>query len=761
VAEVASAFISLKASARGFGNDIESQIGGDVDRVGRSSGRRMGLGLGAGMAGMGRSIFGPLAAMAGAMVVGDFLKDAVGEARESQKVGALTEQVIKTTGSAAKITAGQVGDLATSISNKTGIDDEAIQSASNLLLTFTGVRNEVGKGNDIFSQATAISADMGAVMGTDAKSSAIQLGKALNDPIKGVGALSRVGVSFTAQQKAQIKTMVKSGDTLGAQKIILAELGKEFGGAAAASATAGEKFSTTFGNFKESIGTALLPILDVILGKAGEFFGFLTTNVGPAVGKLGDAFKFLFEDGADGAQSFGEIVDNIFGNSGKLVGPMRIVGQVIKDVINGFKAMFLAFQDGDVTSDGIVGMFEQIGVFARDAVAFITGTVVPAVQGLFASFQSNGGPSAITASFGGLVTFFRGQVVPAVMAIVTAIRGFIAVALPIVVAFVTGMMARIRPMIPTIRAIFAQIGQVIVSVMGLIQAVIQRVTTVIAFVWKRWGGDIMNFIAGVWSKILVVIGAALRVIQAVIKTVTSVIKGDWAGAWAGVKTILSSAWDLIKSIVSAALTVIKGVMSGAWTVMKLALSTAWSGMKSVISSAWDGIKTAVSTKAGELVSFVGSIPGRILSAIGNLGSLLSGVGSSIIQGLISGITSKFEEVKATLSGLTDLLPDWKGPMSLDRKILRPSGQAVVGGFVLGLEDQYGSVERSLSRLTGSLVPRVGSLDFASSAERAGAVGGAGSGATSADIQALGDRIGAELDRQARTIQTMQRQMAGA
>jgi len=37
---------------------------------------------------------------------------------------------------------------------------------------------------------------------------------------------------------------------------------------------------------------------------------------------------------------------------------------------------------------------------------------------------------------------------------------------------------------------------------------------------------------------------------------------------------------------------------------------------------------------------------------------------------------------------------------------------------------------------------------------------AGDGATSADIQALGDRIGAELERQARTIQTMQRQMVG-
>jgi phage-related minor tail protein len=63
--------------------------------------------------------------------------------------------------------------------------------------------------------------DMSVALGTDASGSAIQLGKALNDPIKGVAALQKVGVSFTESQKEQIKTLVETGDTLGAQKIIL------------------------------------------------------------------------------------------------------------------------------------------------------------------------------------------------------------------------------------------------------------------------------------------------------------------------------------------------------------------------------------------------------------------------------------------------------------------------------------------------------------------------------------------------------------
>jgi phage-related minor tail protein len=114
------------------------------------------------------------------------------------------------------------------------------------------VRNEVGKGNDIFDQATGIITDMSVALGQDTSSSAIQLGKALNDPIKGVTALQRVGVSFTASQKEQITTLVESGKTLDAQKLILAELGKEFGGAAEAAATPLGKLQQRIGDLAEN-----------------------------------------------------------------------------------------------------------------------------------------------------------------------------------------------------------------------------------------------------------------------------------------------------------------------------------------------------------------------------------------------------------------------------------------------------------------------------------------------------------------------------
>ena len=217
-------------------------------------------------------------AFIGLNVFGSFIS----QARESLAISRITEARIRSTGGAAHITAAQVGELATSISNKTGADDEAVQSGENMLLTFTNVRNEVGRGNDIFNQASMAAVDMaaalngGKVTAEGTSQASILLGKALNDPIKGLTALRRVGVAFTAQQEAQIKTLVKSGDVLGAQKIILGELSKEFGGTAKAAADPMQRLSVIAGNLEEQVGTALMPVFD-------RFASFMADTGAPAI----------------------------------------------------------------------------------------------------------------------------------------------------------------------------------------------------------------------------------------------------------------------------------------------------------------------------------------------------------------------------------------------------------------------------------------------------------------------------------------------
>lgn len=236
---------------------------------------------------IGRSFKVMMAGMVGGLAaskVFSFVREAFEAADESIAMARRTEAAIKSTGGVANVTSKQIGVLADSIMRKTGIDDEAVRSSANLLLTFTNVRNEAGKGNDIFNQATRTVQDMAVAFQTDGRSAAIQLGKALQDPIKGITALRRVGVNFTDQQKEQIRVMVESGNILGAQKIILKELAVETGGAAEAAATPWKRARAAFSEVKEEVGKALMPVL------TGLANFMLTTGI-PALQSMIGAIK--------------------------------------------------------------------------------------------------------------------------------------------------------------------------------------------------------------------------------------------------------------------------------------------------------------------------------------------------------------------------------------------------------------------------------------------------------------------------------------
>ncbi len=194
---------------------------------------------------------------------------------------AATGQVIKTTGGAANVTAQQVGQLAEAISRKTGVDDEAIQTGQNVLLSMTNVRNEAGRGRDIFNQATQAMADLAATGRTDLTGAATMIGKALNDPIKGLTSLTRVGVTFNAQQREQIKTMVEAGNVVGAQQVILGGLQQRFGGLAAATGTASDRMRVTLGNLQERIGAALVPVVDKLAGAVTRVVDIFNRTPGP------------------------------------------------------------------------------------------------------------------------------------------------------------------------------------------------------------------------------------------------------------------------------------------------------------------------------------------------------------------------------------------------------------------------------------------------------------------------------------------------
>lgn len=211
---------------------------------------------------------------------------ALGEAEEAQQTEAITAARIKSTGNAAEISAAQQEQYVAALSKLAAVDDEVIAGGANMLRTFTNVKGEA------FEPALESALDLSAAMGTDLQSATVLVGKALNDPIRGITALTRVGVTFTQQQRDQIKAMVAAGDTMGAQKLIIAELQKEFGGSAEAMATDSGRAQVAMSNAAESAGQVLAPAVKRgadMLSLLSEGFGSLPSPVQTSVIVLGAA----------------------------------------------------------------------------------------------------------------------------------------------------------------------------------------------------------------------------------------------------------------------------------------------------------------------------------------------------------------------------------------------------------------------------------------------------------------------------------------
>ena len=184
-------------------------------------------------------------------------------------------------GEQTQMVADRLVDLAKKTALNTGVDQNAIKLTQAKLLTFKELAQTADTMGGAFDRATMAAVDMAAAGFGEAESNAVQLGKALNDPIKGITALTRSGITFTEEQKALIKTLVDSGKTLEAQDMILQAIETQVGGTAEATANASDKMAVGFKIVSEEIGLALLPLFE-------ELVMFLQTSVIPRMQGFAD-----------------------------------------------------------------------------------------------------------------------------------------------------------------------------------------------------------------------------------------------------------------------------------------------------------------------------------------------------------------------------------------------------------------------------------------------------------------------------------------
>lgn len=384
----------------------EDQASGVFANIGKNAGA-----LGGVLGGLAKTAGVALVAGFGAMAAEATL--AVKAFDEQDKANKQLQAVLESTHGAAGLFIEDLQGQAAALQRVTTYGDEAVESAQALLLTFTNIKGGV------FQESIGTILDMSTALGQDLKSSAIQVGKALNDPINGITALSRVGVSFTDQQKEMIKSLVDSGKTMDAQRVILAELTKEFGGSAAAAA---DTFSGRMAQLKNAVGELQETVGGAIVQAITPFIVKLTTWAqDPAVQ---DKIKELTE----GFVKFAGTVIVFAGETiGKLIDGWNVLAAAMGEVRSSLEAVGVSFQS---VGAFIQSVTEQIDIhtgfitFMRelwsDVAQFFVAVVKPAWDQLLKTINDNKDSLTLLAKILG------GALLIAITAVMLIIAGLVA-----------------------------------------------------------------------------------------------------------------------------------------------------------------------------------------------------------------------------------------------------------------------------------------------------------------------------------------------
>jgi hypothetical protein len=734
---MASEYGSLGIDVYGNTKPLEQQVAKAATSAGQKAGAEIGGHLSSGMAklkpiaaNVGKSLVTGLGLATTAAVA--FGVKAYKAAEESNKVTAQTAAVIKSTGGAANVSAGQVNKYAAAIMAQTGISGRSVRSGENMLLTFRNIRNEQGKGNDIFRQSTSVLTDMTAAMNggnvtqENMRKQAIQLGKALNDPVKGISALSRVGVAFTDQQKAQITALTQSGNRLGAQKIILAELNKEFAGSAAASTTWTERIKTAYGAITTTIGKTLVDALDPAFKGLGKLASSFAAAAGPG-GKLEPIIHAI-----------GEVI-------GRLAAPLTMVTAKFGGFIKGLDPAKIQQIAGFIVKLGpaLAAAGAGAAVFAgaglADKIPVIGGLVsnlLGPLKSLGGVLSNLGGPWKIL--IGGFALLmavspaFRAEVMkiarvllaglapafvemgksllvlaPVLVHLARVLGPVLAVALQATLPLIEAFTALIRFLAPALGPIAVAILAIVaaVKVWAAIQAILDIELSPFTLV-------LVGLIAVVTGLGLVVYEVIKhwRLFENVFKAIVHGIASYLTTTWNGIKIAVTAIWRWVVSfttaewrgwaiIIRTVVTAVTGFLRTTLDGWKIAIGAVWRWITQQTRAVWTGWQIIIRNSVGAAVGFVRSgfslIRGLIASALSKATSAITAWGSSLVALGRSAVSSLLSGISAAIAGIgswikahvvdpvVNAVKHWFGIHS-PSSVMAEVGHNVTAGFIEGI-----------------------------------------------------------------------------
>ena len=265
-----------------------------------------------------------------------------------------------------------------------------------------------------------------------------------------------------------------------------------------------------------------------------------------------------------------------------------------------------------------------------------------------------------------------------------------------------------------IETVWTGIQQFITSAIQVIQNVITTGMQIVQEVWNAVWTVFTTIVQTAWTVISTIISTVLNVIAGIINTVTSIIKGDWSVAWENIKGVAQTVWEGIKSVISTVINAISSIISTVLGTIKNTVTTIWNGIKDFISNTINNIKGTVINVANSLkdgfLNVLDSLKNGVSNAIEAVKSFfnrlwnidLSGAGRAIMEGFLGGLKSMWGAVTDFVGGIASWIAAHKGPISYDRRLLIPAGQAIMGSFNTALMDGFEDVKSNVSGMADGI-----------------------------------------------------------